>query len=85
LAEFPPLVIPLITLARQARQEGARHCSICQREFIVARAQWTEWWDCTPHENGMKRPRVSGEQLRPLPFKRVSCSWACVPGVQSVV
>lgn len=84
LMEFPALVIPLISLARQARQEGAQHCSICQREFIVPRAKWTEWWDCTPHENGMKRPRVSGEQLRPLPFKRVSCSWACVPGVQSV-
>lgn len=85
LTEFPPLAIPLITLARQARQEGAQHCSICQREFIVPRAQWTEWWDCTPHENGMKRPRVSGEQLKPLPFKRVGCSWACVPGVQCVV
>lgn len=84
LDEFPALVIPLISLARQARQEGAQHCSICQQEFIVPRARWTEWWDCTPHENGMKRPRGSGEQLRPLPFKRVSCSWACVPGEQSV-
>jgi hypothetical protein len=84
LDEFPALVIPLISLARQARQDGAQHCSICQREFIVPRARWTEWWDCTPHENGMKRPRGSGEMLRPLPFKRVGCSWACVPGGQFV-
>ncbi|KAF7718449.1 Uncharacterized protein PECH_005932 [Penicillium ucsense] len=77
--EFPALVIPLIALARRARQEGIRHCSVCEREFVIPRAAWTEWWDCTPHENGMKRARVLGEQLRPLPFKRSVCSWACAP------
>ncbi|OOQ83077.1 Leucine Rich Repeat domain protein [Penicillium brasilianum] len=55
LLEFPALVIPLISLARQTRQEGAQRCSICQREFIVSRAMWTEWWDCTPHENGYRQ------------------------------
>ncbi|KAJ5174774.1 uncharacterized protein N7482_000651 [Penicillium canariense] len=84
LLEFPALVIPLISLARQVRQEGSQHCSICQREFIVPRAQWIEWWDCMPYENGMKRPRASGEKLRPLPFKRVSCSWACLPELRRV-
>ncbi|KAJ5693070.1 hypothetical protein N7462_002493 [Penicillium macrosclerotiorum] len=79
LLEFPAMVIPLLSMAREVRLDGARYCSVCHHEFIVPRAEWTEWWDCTPHENGMKMPRPSGDKLRPLPFKRVGCSWACVP------
>lgn len=82
--EFPSLVIPLIDLAQGVRADGGWYCSVCQREFVSRRAEWMEWWDCTPHENGMKRPRSSGEKLRPLPFKRYGCSWACVPDAQHV-
>lgn len=82
--EFPSLVIPLLDLAQGVRADGGWYCSVCQREFVSRRVEWVEWWDCTPHENGMKRPRSSGEKLRPLPFKRYGCSWACVPGSQRV-
>ncbi|OQE28886.1 hypothetical protein PENSTE_c003G00203 [Penicillium steckii] len=82
--EFPSLVIPLLDLAQGVRADGGWYCSVCQREFVSRRAEWVEWWDCTPHENGMKRPRSSGEKLRPLPFKRYGCSWACVPEPQRV-
>lgn len=79
LAEFPPLLVPLFELARAWRADGGWRCSICGREYVHARTRWTEWWDCTPHENGMKRPRASGEWLRPLPFQRFGCSWGCLP------
>ncbi|KAJ5156063.1 Leucine-rich repeat typical subtype [Penicillium capsulatum] len=80
LLEFPALVVPLLSRARDIRAAGGQHCSVCQREYVVPRTMWHEWWDCTPHENGMKRPRVSGEKLRPLPFQRFGCSLACSPG-----
>lgn len=79
LIEFPPLLVPLFSLARSWRSDGGWRCSVCEREYVHPRTQWTEWWDCTPHENGMKRPRSSGERLRPLPFRRFGCSWDCVP------
>ncbi|KAJ5989330.1 hypothetical protein N7481_004540 [Penicillium waksmanii] len=80
--EFPSLLIPLLSLVQGVRADGGWYCSVCQREFVSRRAEWIEWWDCTPHENGMKRPRASGEKMRPLPFKRYGCSWACVPDSQ---
>lgn len=80
LYEFPALLVPLLRKARDVRVAGGQRCSACQGEYVVPRTVWYEWWDCTPHENGMKRPRASGEKLRPLPFRRFGCSWACVPG-----
>lgn len=79
MLDFPPLAVPLITLAKKWQSDGGWHCSMCHQEYVNPRSEWTEWWDCTPHENGMKRPRASGEKLRPLPFRRFGCSWACVP------
>lgn len=79
LADFPALVIPLIHQVRKIRAAGGQQCSVCQADYVLPRVEWLEWWDCIPHENGMKRPRASGEKLRPLPFKRFGCSWACVP------
>lgn len=80
LIEFPTLVAALLCKARDVRAAGGQRCSVCQREYVVPRTVWHEWWDCTPHENGMKRARGSGEKLRPLPFQRFGCSLACVPG-----
>lgn len=79
LDEFPPLLVPLIKQARSWRAEGGWRCSVCDREYVHARTSWIEWWDCLPQENGMKRPRASGEKLRPLPFRRFGCSWGCLP------
>ncbi|KAJ5748839.1 uncharacterized protein N7511_010535, partial [Penicillium nucicola] len=80
LAEYPALLVPLLRQAREVRAAGGQPCSICEREFVIPRAEWLEWWDITPCENGMKLPRHSGEKLRPLPFRRLGCSLSCVPG-----
>ncbi|KAJ5198809.1 uncharacterized protein N7459_008632 [Penicillium hispanicum] len=84
LDDFPSLVAPLMYQARKIRAAGGQRCSVCQHEYVVPRTSWLEWWDCTPHESGMKRPRTSGEKLRPLPFQRHGCSWACVPRLQNI-
>jgi hypothetical protein len=82
LAEYPALLVPLLRQARQVRAAGGQPCSVCDREFVIPRTEWLEWWDITPCENGMKMPRHSGERLRPLPFRRLGCSLSCVPGAQ---
>lgn len=80
LSGYPELVTRLLRQAREVRNAGGRCCSICHRSFVIARAQWIEWWDCTTYESGLKGPRAPGAELRPLPFLRRGCSWACVPG-----
>lgn len=75
----PDLVVRLLHQARSVRNGGGRSCSVCHRNFVIARSEWIEWWDCATYENGLKGPRPSGAELRPLPFIRRTCSWACVP------
>ncbi|PKY06566.1 leucine rich repeat domain protein [Aspergillus campestris IBT 28561] len=79
MANCPGLVPSLLRQARAVRNGGGRCCTVCHRSFVIARAEWIEWWDCSVYENGLKGPRSSGEKLRPLPFRRLGCSWACVP------
>jgi hypothetical protein len=80
LSEYPELVVRLLRQAKEVRNAGGRCCSICHRSFVIPRTQWIEWWDCTTYESGLKGPRAPGAELRPLPFLRRGCSWACVPG-----
>lgn len=84
LSSYPDLVIRLLMRAREIRNAGDRCCSVCNRKFVIARTEWIEWWDCTTYENGLKRPRAPGEKLRPLPFIRRGCSWACIPSHEIV-
>ncbi|KAE8390251.1 hypothetical protein BDV23DRAFT_155766 [Aspergillus alliaceus] len=79
MADYPGLILRLLRQAKEARSSGGRSCSVCHRSFVIARAEWIEWWDCSTYESGLKGPRCSGEKLRPLPFRRLGCSWACVP------
>ncbi|OJJ72675.1 hypothetical protein ASPBRDRAFT_42403 [Aspergillus brasiliensis CBS 101740] len=76
---FPALMTRLLRQAKEVRNAGGRNCSSCHRGFVLARTEWIEWWDVSTYENGLKGPRASGEVLRPLPFRRVGCSWGCVP------
>jgi hypothetical protein len=34
-------------------EAGGQPCSVCQREYVIPRTEWMEWWDFTPCENGM--------------------------------
>ncbi|GJP92368.1 hypothetical protein CBS147320_497 [Aspergillus niger] len=81
MEDFPALMTRLLRQAKEVRSAGGRNCSSCHRGFVLARTEWIEWWDVSTYENGLKGPRASGEVLRPLPFRRVGCSWGCVPEV----
>ncbi|KAE8549637.1 hypothetical protein EYB25_008159 [Talaromyces marneffei] len=82
LTEYPKPVIQLLQKAVSVRNAGGMSCSVCHRSFVIPRTQWIEWWDCATYENGLKFPRASGAELRPLPFLRKGCSWGCVPNVE---
>ncbi|KAF7125940.1 hypothetical protein CNMCM5793_002299 [Aspergillus hiratsukae] len=82
---YPELMVRLLRQAQGVRNAGGRSCSICHRSFVIPRTEWIEWWDCSTYENGLKRPRCPGEQLRPLPFRRFGCSWACVPEAEEAM
>lgn len=43
-----------------------KKCHTCKREYVLARAEWVEWW-------------CSRGSEKTLPFKVKVCSWACVP------
>ena len=73
-AEYPEPVIRLLRKAISVRNAGGMSCSVCHRSFVIARTQWIEWWDCATYENGLKQPRASGAELRPLPFLRRGCT-----------
>ncbi|EED20170.1 Leucine Rich Repeat domain protein [Talaromyces stipitatus ATCC 10500] len=79
--EYPEPVIRLLRKAVSVRNAGGMSCSVCHRSFVIPRTEWIEWWDCATYENGLKFPRASGAELRPLPFLRRGCSWGCVPQV----
>ncbi|KAH7401720.1 hypothetical protein DE146DRAFT_631021 [Phaeosphaeria sp. MPI-PUGE-AT-0046c] len=42
-----------------------KKCHVCEKEYIVARAEWIEWW------------YIHAAEV--LPFKVQVCSWGCVP------
>jgi hypothetical protein len=57
--------------AAKSTQYGNEACSVCGKQFIIARAEWMEFWF-----NGFP----SQEALMPetiLPFLRKACSWVC--------
>ncbi|KAH8692951.1 hypothetical protein BGW36DRAFT_301713 [Talaromyces proteolyticus] len=83
LTGYPELAIRLLRQATAVRDAGGMTCSICHRSCVIPRTEWMEWWDCTTYENGLKGPRASGAELRPLPFLRRGCSWGCVPTDQN--
>ncbi|KAH7073079.1 hypothetical protein BKA63DRAFT_473540 [Paraphoma chrysanthemicola] len=63
----PPVADAVLKQAEQNDCGGYgvfKKCHVCSKQYVVARAQWIEWW----------RP-----QMPVLPFKVQVCSWACVP------
>ncbi|KAB8336727.1 hypothetical protein FH972_021036 [Carpinus fangiana] len=69
--DAPDSVVRGLETARQVYDSGGRRCSTCQREFIIPRAEWLEYW-YQPKDCG----QVSlGADV--IPFLRRTCSWAC--------
>lgn len=71
------------------KESGNSKCTICNRNFIVARTEWIEWWEITKLGNdtpmaSAASPLGKMENNRDLlermvPLIRRGCSWLCVP------
>jgi hypothetical protein len=69
IGEYIPPVAEALLKQAEINDSGGygdfRNCHVCKKQYVIARAEWIEWW-CT-------QARVV------LPFKLKVCSWACVP------
>ncbi|KAK3115204.1 hypothetical protein LTR53_005708 [Teratosphaeriaceae sp. CCFEE 6253] len=66
-----PLASALHVAATNAATHGNETCSTCQREYIVARAEWLEYW----FTGFPSQAELSEESV--LPFRRRACNWSC--------
>nr|POE63703.1 isoform 2 of ras suppressor protein 1 [Quercus suber] len=67
----PNIVDNIKTAARNVMELGNDDCSSCQREMILPRAIWVEYWFHGPlSEDTLTRDKI-------IPFLRKACSWAC--------
>ncbi|KAH0021389.1 hypothetical protein KCU78_g6148, partial [Aureobasidium melanogenum] len=67
-----PPVNTAISKVIESKQLGMQHCSVCNKQFLVPRAQWVDYYYVGPGSE-MCSP---SELFRP--FLRKSCSWVCV-------
>jgi hypothetical protein len=68
---LPAAVASALEAAARGSEHGNEKCSVCKNEFIVARAEWMEFWF-----NGFPRQDcLTLETI--LPFLRRVCSWEC--------
>lgn len=69
--DLPESVVSGLKKAAAGAEYGDESCSICGNQFIIARAEWVEYWF-----NGFP----SQDYLTPeliVPFMRRVCSWKC--------
>ncbi|KAK5173331.1 uncharacterized protein LTR77_002012 [Saxophila tyrrhenica] len=74
-SEYPSNLSLSVTSALQQAAGAARRgndcCSTCGRRYVIARAEWMEFWfNGFPSQECLTRDTV-------LPFSRRACSWAC--------
>ena len=68
--DTPPTVARALEQAAHGVEYDNEHCSTCSKSFVVARAEWLEYWF-----HGHEYYDLSEEKI--LPFKRKACSWDC--------
>jgi ribosomal protein S27AE len=68
--EMPPTVCRALEEAAKGVEYGNERCTTCSQSFVVARAEWLEYWF-----HGHEYYDLSEEKI--LPFKRKACSWNC--------
>ncbi|KAI5199670.1 hypothetical protein E4T38_06881 [Aureobasidium subglaciale] len=70
--DVSPPVNTAIGKVLESKEVGMQHCSVCNKQFLVPRAQWVEYYYVGP----------GGEMCSPSellrPFLRRACSWVCV-------
>jgi hypothetical protein len=92
LGEEPPERLACITEDAKVLKEmeaDTRKCTICQRQFVIPRTEWLEWWQISKAKKNKqlasaasplrlmenRRDQVEGM----VPLIRRGCSWRCLP------
>jgi hypothetical protein len=96
LPEDGPHYLPDLFIKAAAKKDyGGSQCTICKRNFIIARTEWIEWWEIAKvvEKKGaasaasplrqMENERDVLESM--VPLTRRGCSWLCVPEKIAVI
>jgi hypothetical protein len=90
---YPEYLPDLLTIVSAKKESGTTKCTICKRDFIVARTEWIEWWEIAKSvDKGMASAASPLRQMenerdvveRMVPLMRRGCSWLCVPEIVAV-
>jgi ribosomal protein S27AE len=68
--DTPSTVAYALEQAAHGVEYGNERCSTCSKTFVIARAEWLEYWF-----HGHEYYDLSEDKI--LPFKRKACSWNC--------
>lgn len=86
--DSPPYLSTLLNKGIEKKECEGSKCTICNRDFIIARTEWIEWWEFTkktePTNMSAASPLRQMENERDVvesrvPLVRRGCSWLCVP------
>jgi len=69
--DAPETVLRALNHAQDVIEDGGRYCSVCKRRYVQARAEWIEYWHCSPESLHVRDAELF------LPFLRRACSWVC--------
>lgn len=69
--EVPRTVTAALRQAARGAEYGNEVCSVCGKHFVIARAEWVEYWF-----NGFPAQQHLMHETT-LPFLRKACSWSC--------
>ena len=63
----------LLQAAWKLREAGGKKCSVCNKDFVIPRTEWIEWWS----ESRNCFDPTSHLSSNMLPLLRRGCSWQC--------
>lgn len=72
---MPDVLADGLEIARRTLSDGMSTCSVCQQQYIIARAEWIEYWHVPQDYNCFCYDELF------LPFLRRACSWTCADQV----
>ncbi|OJD35040.1 leucine rich repeat domain protein [Diplodia corticola] len=75
--DTPDPVLRALDDAIKAQQNGGQQCSVCNKKYIIPRAEWIEYWHYVPDSLF-----CSGDDAF-LPFLRRACSLGCAASVKA--
>ncbi|KAF2090634.1 hypothetical protein K490DRAFT_53617 [Saccharata proteae CBS 121410] len=74
--DTPDHVCRALDEAAEVQQCGGRKCSVCEREYIMPRCEWIEYWHYDPQALSFSADQTF------IPFLRRTCSEACAAAVR---